>query len=164
MSRPQQDGDQRWSQLTGRGAVVVMLTVFTLGLLGAYWLGWQVLAGGGFLFGGAAAARVTKRADLPTVVATPPLLFCAAVIGVKAATATGNTALSVAGGVAITLAGAAPWLLAGTVLSLIIALSRGLRQSFRDLRRDLRAGDRRVAPMARAQGDSVQRSVASPGR
>ncbi len=155
MSRPSQGGEQRWSQLTGRGAVAVMLAVFTLGLAGTSWLGWQVLAGAGFLLGGAVAAWFTKRSGLLTVAATPPLLFCLAVIGVKAATATGNTALSVAGGVAITLAGAAPWLLAGTVLILVIALSRGLRQSLRDLRQDLRAGNRRAAPAASAQHDST---------
>ncbi len=32
-------------RLTGRGAVMVMLVVFALGLIGAAWLGWPVLVG-----------------------------------------------------------------------------------------------------------------------
>ncbi len=153
-----------WIQLTGRGAVVLMLAVFTLGLLGASWLGWPVLAGGAFLLGSAAAARYTKPGDLLTVAATPPLLFCAALVGVKAATATGNTALSVAEGTAITLARAAPWLLAGTVLNLIIALSRGLPQCFRDLRQDLRPGHRRAGTGTGPGDDTAARDTPSHHR
>ena len=41
----------RWIQLTGRGAVFVMFAVFSLGLLGASWLTWPVLAGGAFVIG-----------------------------------------------------------------------------------------------------------------
>ena len=128
----------RGVRLTGRGAVVVMLVIFALGLLGASWLSWPVLAGGSFLVGSAAAAWYVRPADLLTVAVTPPLLFGATLVGVKAATATGNMALSTVEGTAITLAGAAPWLFAGVALSLAIAWSRGLPQCVRDLRQELR--------------------------
>jgi hypothetical protein len=124
------------TRLTGRGAIVVMLAIFALGLLGASWLGWPVLAGGSFLVGSAAAAACVRPTGLLTVAVTPPLLFGVTLVGVKVAT--GNTAFSVVEGTAITLAGAAPWLFAGIALSLIIAWSRGLRQCVRDLRQELR--------------------------
>jgi Domain of unknown function (DUF6542) len=147
---PSQPGP--WIQLTGRGAVLVMLAVFALGLLGASWLRWPVLAGASFLVGSVAAARYTRPADLLTVTVTPPLLFCLALVGVKAGTATGNTALSVAEGTALTLAGAAPWLFAGTALSLIIAWSRGLARCIRELRKDLRRSHRQPGPEAGRPG------------
>ena len=100
-------------RLTGRGAALGMLAVFALGLLGASWLGWAVLAGASFVVGSAAAAWYVRPADLLTVAVTPPLLFGATLVGVKAATATGNMALLTVEGTAITLAGAAPWLFAG---------------------------------------------------
>jgi Domain of unknown function (DUF6542) len=130
-------------QLTGRGAVLGMLAVFSLGLLGAGWLGWPVLAGAAFLAGGLAAAWYTRPTDLLTVAVTPPLLFCVALVGVKAVTATGNLTIAVAGGTLITLAGVAPWLFAGTGLSLVIACFRGLPRCVSELRRDLRPDRRR---------------------
>jgi uncharacterized protein DUF6542 len=135
--------------LTGRGAVLVMLVVFALGLIGASWLRWPVLAGASFVAGSAAAVSYVRRGDLLTVTITPPLLFCIVLVGVKAGTATGNVLLSVAEGAAITLAGAAPWLFAGTALYLIIAWARGLRGCVRELRQDLRPADRRSGPAGR---------------
>src|SRR5215472_19262281 len=125
-------------RLTGRGAVLGMLAVFALGLLGASWLGWGVLAGAFFVAGSAAAVLYVRPRDLLMVTITPPLLFGVALVGVKAVTATGNMALSAAEGVAVTLAGAAPWLFAGTALSLVIAWSRGLSERVRELREELR--------------------------
>jgi hypothetical protein len=127
-------------RLTGRGAVLGMLAVFALGLLGASWLGWAVLAGAAFVAGSVAAALYARPRDLLMVTITPPLLFCVALVVVKAATATGNAALATAEGVAVTLAGVAPWLLAGTALSLAIAWARGLPQCVRELRDGLRPG------------------------
>jgi hypothetical protein len=72
------------------------------------------------------------------VTIAPPLLFCIALVVVKAVTATGEVALATAEGVAVTLAGVAPWLFAGTALSLVIAWSRGLRERVRELREELR--------------------------
>jgi hypothetical protein len=133
-------------KLTGCGAVLVMLVVFALGLLGASWLQWPVLAGASFIVGSAAAAFYVRRGDLLIVTITPPLLFCIVLVGVKAGTATGNVALSIAEGALITLAGVAPWLFAGTALSLIIAWARGLRGCIRELRQDLWPADRRPGP------------------
>jgi hypothetical protein len=127
-------------RLTGRGAILGMLAVFALGLLGAAWLGWGVLAGASFAAGSAAAVLYVRPRDLLMVTITPPLLFCIALVGVKAVTATGDMALSTVEGVAVTLAGAAPWLFAGTALSLVIAWSRGLRERVRELQEELLPG------------------------
>jgi len=126
--------------LTGRGAVMVMLAVFALGLLVASWAAWPVLAGAFFVIGSVAAIIYVRPGDLLMVTIAPPLLFCVALFVVKAVTATGDMALSTAEGVAVTLAGAAPWLFAGTVLSLVIAWSRGLRERVRELQEELRLG------------------------
>jgi len=126
--------------LTGRGAVMVMLAIFALGLFGASWTPWPVLAGAFFVIGSVAAIIYVRPGDLLMVTIAPPLLFCIALVGVKAVTATGDMALSTVEGVAVTLAGAAPWLFAGTVLSLVIAWSRGLRERVRELQEELRLG------------------------
>ena len=127
-------------RLTGRGAVLGMLAVFALGLLASSWLGWGVLAGAFFVAGSAAAVLYVRPHDLLMVTVAPPLLFCIALVTVKAVTATGDMALSTAEGVAVTLAGVAPWLFAGTALSLVIAWSRGLRERVRELQEELRLG------------------------
>lgn len=137
-------------RLTGRGAVLGMLAVFALGLLGASWLGWGVLAGASFVAGSAAAVFYVRPRDLLVVTIAPPLLFCIALVGVKAGTATGNVALATAEGAAVTLAGVAPWLFAGTALSLVIAWSRGLRERVRELGQELRPG-RQPGPPAGAR-------------
>jgi hypothetical protein len=131
--------------LTGRGAVMVMLAVFAVGLLGASWTPWPVLAGAFFLIGSVAAVVYVRPSDLLMVTIVPPLLFGIALLGVKAATASGNVVLSIAEGVAITMAEVAPWLFAGMVLTLGIAWARGLRECIRDLRQDLRADGHRPA-------------------
>ena len=125
-------------RLTGRGAILGMLAVFAVGLLAASWLGWGVLAGASFVAGSAAAVFYVRPRDLLTVTIAPPLLFCIALVGVKAGTATGNMALATAEGTAVTLAGVAPWLFAGTALSLVIAWSRGLPERARELAEELR--------------------------
>jgi hypothetical protein len=127
-------------RLTGRGAVLGMLAVFALGLLGASWLGWGVLAGASFVAGSAAAVFYVRPRDLLMVTIAPPLVFCIALVGVKAGTATGNMALSTAEGAAVTLAGVALWLFAGTALALAIAWSRGLRERVHELREELQPG------------------------
>jgi hypothetical protein len=129
--------------LTGRGAVMVMLAVFALGLLGASWTPWPALAGAFFVIGSVAAVVYVSPSDLLMVTIVPPLLFSIALLGVKAATATGNVVLSIAEGAAITMAEVAPWLFAGMVLTLVIAWARGLRECIRELRQDLRADGHR---------------------
>src|SRR5215470_3107717 len=126
-------------RLTGRGAVMVMLAVFALGLLVASWMEWPVLVGASFIIGSVAAVFYVRPGDLLMVTIAPPLLFGIALVGVKAATATGSMALSIAEGTAITMAEVAPWLFAGMALTLVIAWARGLPGCVRELRQDLRA-------------------------
>ncbi len=140
--------------VTGRGAVLLMFAVFTLGLVGASWLSQPALAGGAFVAGNVAAAWYTRPRDLLTVAVTPPLLFCIALMGVKTLTATGNMTVAIAGGTAITLAAVAPWLLAGTVVSLIIACLRGLPGRIGALRQQLRPDPRLPGPGPRARPGS----------
>src|SRR5262249_6048010 len=130
-------------KLTGRGAVLVMLVVFALGLLGASWVRSPVLAGGSFILGRGGPGLFVRQRGPPMAAVHPAPLFCLALVGVKAGTASGNLVLSVAEGAAITLAGVAPWLFAGTALGLIIAWPRGLRACARELRHNLRPTDRR---------------------
>ena len=146
-------------RLTGRGAVLGMLAVFALGLLAASWLGWGVLAGAFFVAGSAAAVLHVRPHDLLMVTVAPPLLFCIALVGVKAVTATGDMALSTAEGVAVTLAGAAPWLFVGTALSLAIAWSRGLRERVRELTEELRLG---APPRSPDPADSKRSAAGAP--
>ena len=132
-------------RLTGRGAVMVMLAVFALGLLVASWMEWPVLVGASFIIGSVAAVFYVRPGDLLMVTIAPPLLFGIALVGVKAATATGSMALSIAEGTAITMAEVAPWLFAGMVLTLVIAWARGLPGCVRELRQDLRDAGRPAA-------------------
>jgi hypothetical protein len=159
MSGPTQPHSPQ-SPLTGRGAVMVMLAVFALGLLSASWLGWPALAGVCFILGSAAAVLYARPGDLLMVTVVPPLVFSVTLVGVKAATATGNTALSIAEGTAITMAEVAPWLFAGMVLTLVIAWARGLRGCVRELRQDLRAAGRPPADRPAAGHPAAGRPAA----
>jgi hypothetical protein len=131
--------------LTGRGAVMVMLAVFALGLFGASWTPWPLLAGAFFVIGSVAAVVYVRPGDLLMVTIVPPLLFGITLLAVKAVTATGNVVLSIAEGTAITMAEVAPWLFAGMALTLVIAWARGLGECIRALRQDLRAAGHRPA-------------------
>ena len=127
------------ARLTGRGAVLGMAVVFTVGLLVASWLDVTVLAGILFVLGCALAAWFTRPADLLIVVLTPPILFSGALIFAEAVTASGSLFLSVAAGSVVTLASLAFWLAAGLVVTVAIALPRGLLKCVGELLRDLRA-------------------------
>ena len=136
---PEQSGG-RAPRLTERGAVLTMAGCFLVGLLAATWLGWGVLAGLAFVAGCVLAAWYASPASLLTVVVTPPLLFLGAVVLVNAMTGSGGFFLSVVLGSVVTLAGAAPWLAVGMILTVIIAMARGLPRCIRDLHRELRSG------------------------
>jgi hypothetical protein len=127
------------ARLTGRGAVFGMAALFIVGLLAAGWVGWTALAGVFFVLGCALAAWYTRPADLLTVVIAPPLVFSGALIFVEALTASGSLLLSVVAGSVVVLASLALWLLAGLVLTVIIALPRGLPRCIREFGRELRA-------------------------
>jgi hypothetical protein len=119
-----------------------MFWLFLLGALVANWSHLGVLTGLSFVAGCSLAAWYTKREGLLTVVASPPLIFIIALIITEALTThaagTRRTVESAAEGTILTLAGVAPWLFAGVVVGLIIAMSRGLPQSVRDLAAELR--------------------------
>jgi hypothetical protein len=127
-------------RLTERGAVLIMAGSFLVGLLAAAWLGSGVPAGLAFVVGCVLAAWYTVPPGLLTVVVSPPLLFLGAVVLVNAMTGPGGLLYSVVLGSVVTLAGAAPWLAVGMILTLIIALARGLPRCIRDLYRELRSG------------------------
>jgi hypothetical protein len=127
------------ARLTGRGAVFGMAVLFIVGLLAAGWSGWTTLAGIFFVLGCALAAWYTRPADLLTVVIAAPLVFSGTLIGVEALTASGSLLLSVAAGSVVVIASLALWLLAGLVLTVVIALPRGLPRCVSAFRRDLRA-------------------------
>ena len=146
--------------LTGRGAVMVMLAAFVLGLFGASWTPWPVLAGAFFVIGSVAAVVYVRPGDLLMVTIVPPLLFGITLLVVKAATATGNVVLSIAEGTAITMAEVAPWLFAGMALTLVIAWARGLGGCIRELRQDLRAAGLR--PADRPSADRRPGATADP--
>jgi hypothetical protein len=146
--------------LTGRGAVMVMLAAFVLGLFGASWTPWPVLAGAFFVIGSVAAVIYVRPGDLLMVTIVPPLLFGITLLVVKAATATGNVVLSIAEGTAITMAEVAPWLFAGMALTLVIAWARGLGGCIRELRQDLRAAGLR--PADRPSADRRTGATADP--
>jgi hypothetical protein len=140
------------ARLTGRGAVLGMALMFTMGLLLASWLGVTVLAGIFFVAGCGLAARYTRPADLLTVVLTPPVLFLGALLFVEAGTASGSLLLSVVAGSVVVLASLALWLLAGVLLTVVIAWRRGLPQCLRDFRRDLRTGPTSRTPGTKDTG------------
>ena len=123
--------------LTGRGALVVMFALFLVGLAVSGWLHWGILPGLVFVAGSCLAAARTQRADLLAVAVSPPALFLLAVVCTKALGSAGSV-LSTAEGTLITLANTAPWLLAGTLLSLIVAFSRGVWDNVRTLGKELR--------------------------
>lgn len=131
------------ARLTGRGAVFAMAGIYLIGLLLAAWLGWAVLAGLAFVGGCVLAARYAASTALLTVVVSPPLLFLGAVILVSAMTGPGGLFMSIVVGSVVTLASVALWLAVGMVLTVIIAMFRGLPGCIRDLRRDLHASRRR---------------------
>lgn len=127
-------------RLTERGAVLTMAGCFLIGLLAAAWLGSAVLVGLAFVVGCVLAAWYAAPSSLLTVVVSPPLLFLFALVLVNAITGSGGLLFSVVLGSVVTLAGAAPWLAVGMILTLIIALVRGLPRCIRDLYRELRSG------------------------
>src|SRR5262249_38297375 len=147
-------------RLTGRGALMVMLAVFALGLLVASWLGWPVLAGAFFVIGSVAAVLYVRPGDLLMVTIVPPRLFGITLVAVKTATATANIGRSVGEGRAITMGEGAPGLFAGMVLTRVIAGARGLRGCVGELRQDLRAGGR--PPTDRPAADRRPAATASP--
>jgi hypothetical protein len=130
--------DRAAAQLTARGAMLAMFSLFFPGTLTSGWLNLGALTGVSFVAGCVLAGLYTKREDLLLVVTTPPLIFLAAVACVTAVSSHGGGVLSAASGIALVLAAAAPWLFAGELAIILISLFRGLPRSIRNLRADLR--------------------------
>ncbi len=130
------------AQMTARGAVLVMFSLFFPGTLTAGWLHLGVLTGLSFVAGCALTARYTRRDGLLTVAVTPPLIFLISLVCAEILTSHANTIrhslTSAAEGTILTLAGVAPWLFAGVLISLVITMFRGLPQCVHDLREELR--------------------------
>lgn len=122
-------------RLTGRGAILALFGPTFLGLLLATWLGWGLLGDVTFVAACLAIACYAKPSDLLPVVVCPPLVFLVACVCVKVITSDGGA--STVEGTLVTLGNSAPWLFIGTVLTVVIALSRGLLGNIRDLRRGL---------------------------
>ena len=110
--------------------LVVFGTCFA-GLLIADWAHWGELADAVFFMASSLTAYYVRPNGLLPVVVSTPLLFFAACVLEKAATAPGLVAALQ--GTLVALAGCAPWLFAGTALTVAIAVLRGLRGQVRAL-------------------------------
>lgn len=117
--------------LTARGGVAVL---FALSLLGAL-LDYSVVPGVVFVAACAAAALLTRPADLPSLVVAPPVAcFLAVLVAETIGALEGGSFLqSLLIAVPLKLGARAPWLLAGTVLTVVIALRRGLLEAWREI-------------------------------
>ena len=128
-------------QLTGRGAVLVMLAVFLVGDLIGTGLHATVVTGLGYTAGCLLAVRYARREAMLVVAATPPALFLLALVSAELMTAGGSTLLAAAEGTLLTLAGTAPWLLVVTLACVGAATARGLPRCVQDLRAALAGQD-----------------------
>jgi hypothetical protein len=126
--------------LTGRGGVALILVAALLGALLARWVDVSLLAGGLFVAGCVLAALLTRPADLPTLVVSPPLACFAATVVAEFAADDGPLTRTLSLGLVSALAGIAPWLFLGTLLAFAVAVPRGLPGAFRDLRARLARG------------------------
>lgn len=142
-----------------------MFVVFLLTDLAAGWLSAAGLTGFGFAAGSAIAAGSARREDLLIVVATPPVIFLAAVTCAELIAAHADHAAisagSLAAGVFLAISATAPWLFGGLAGALIIAAVRGLRRCVSDLRADL-PGD--TGRLQRRTGDPRQGARSLPAR
>lgn len=138
--------------LTARGGIAA---VFALSLVGAL-LDFSFLPGLVFVAACALAALFTKPADLPTLVAAPPLVYFLAtlVVEVGGALGGGSVLRSVLISVPLELGARAPWLLAGTALGFVIALRRGLPEVWREI--SLKASGFRLTQERHTEEDPVR--------
>ena len=147
--------------MTPRGAVLMMFSLFFPGTLAAGWLHFGALTSISFVVGCVLAARYTRRDGLLTAVATPPLIFMIALVFSEVLTSHAGTfahTLTIAAeGTFLSLAAIAPWLFCGVILGIVIAMFRGLPQSVRDLRAELRV-DRDVRPQDDGDHSSAVRA------
>lgn len=121
--------------LTGRGGLVVVAAFTVLGSAGAALIGQGDAVGLLFVVGCVLAVLMTRRADLLTLVVSPPLIFfvVAVLSGVLGSLGDKSFVTSVALSVATTLTSSVPWLFLGAVLVVVIAVPRGLPAALREL-------------------------------
>lgn len=123
--------------MTSRSGMVTVFGACFVGLLVADWARWGELADATFFLASSLTAYYVRPGSLLPVVASPPLLFLVACMVASALTSSGP--LAGLEGTLVAMAGAAWWLLAGMVLTVTIALLRGLPTEVRDLLRGLRS-------------------------
>jgi uncharacterized protein DUF6542 len=132
-------------RLTGRGGGVALFAVCFLSLLFAAWTGWAVVADVVFVMTCGLVSCYTKPAGLRSLVACPPLAFCAGSVLARLITAADT--FSALTGILVTLGGSALWLFTGTGLTMAIAFGRGWRPELPGrLLGNLRAALRDVRP------------------
>nr|WP_062338989.1 DUF6542 domain-containing protein [Herbidospora sakaeratensis] len=119
-------------KVTARGAITLLFFVCLLGQF--------TLPGPFFLVGVLAAVWLVNPRDLLVLVVSPPLVFFVAALIVEILSAlSADSALQSLGlGMFTTLSAAAPWLFAGSALALGLAWYRGLPQSVRATREDMK--------------------------
>jgi hypothetical protein len=101
------------------------------GLLVADWASWEELANAVFFLASSLTAYYVRPGSLLPVVASGPLLFLVACVAASVLTSSGMLASVEV--IAVALADAAWWMLAAMVLTVIIAVARGLRTEIRAL-------------------------------
>jgi hypothetical protein len=118
-------------RLTGRGAVALLFALCFGTQLIAARTGWGTLAGAAFVCGCGAVTYYTRTGGLRAVVVAPPLLFFAGAACAQLITAHGM--FLAAEGILVALGTSAPWLFTGAALTVVVAIGRGYRPSFRSL-------------------------------
>jgi hypothetical protein len=116
-------------RLTGRGAVALLFALCFGTQLIAAWTGWGTLADAAFVCGCGAVTYYARTGGLPAVVVAPPLLFFAGTACAQLITAHGT--FLAAEGILVALGTSAPWLFTGAALTIVVAVGRGYRPSFR---------------------------------
>ena len=124
-------------RLTSRGALVVMVAAFLAGNLLAAGIAHSWPAGLGFAAGCLLAVAYARRESMLLVVVAPPVIFLITLVGAELITASSASALATAEGVLLTLAGTAPWLFGVMIITLVIAMMRGLPSCIRRLGAEL---------------------------
>jgi hypothetical protein len=122
--------------LTGRGGLVIVAGCTMLGAFADGALGLRSAQGLFFVVGCLIAALRTRRADLLTLVVSPPLLFLLVSLSAAVAGSFGARSflVSVLVAVATALMSNVFWLFAGALLTVAVAVPRGLPAAVRDLR------------------------------
>lgn len=130
------------ARLTARGAIAILFVVSLLGIAIATLSGQSWAAGLVFVIGCGAACLWVRPSDTPMLVVAPPIVYFLALLVVEAVTGlVSGTWLQVALDIALSLSEVLFWLLGGTVLAVVILLTRGLPRAWADLRAELRGED-----------------------